>query len=45
MRLTFDDGKDNLGVAEVLTEVVDLALVFEDLRLLGSLFFREVLHL
>lgn len=40
-----DDGEDDLRVAEVLTEIVDFTLVFEDLRLLGSFFLGQVLHI
>lgn len=44
-QFTLDDGEDNLGVAEVLAEIVDLALMLDDLRLLCAFLFRQVLHI
>ena len=44
MRLTLDDGKDDLRVAEVLSEGVDLALVLEDLGLLRAFLLWQVFH-
>ena len=42
--LTFDDGKDDVVVDELLPELANFGIFLNDLRLLGALFLRQVLH-
>ena len=42
--LTFDDGKDDVVVDELLPELANFGIFLNDLRLLRALFLRQVLH-
>ena len=41
---TLDNGKDDIVVGQVLSEVSRFVLLFENLRLLGAFLLRQVLH-
>ena len=42
--LTFDNGKDDVVVDELLPELANFGIFLNDLRLLRALFLRQVLH-
>ena len=42
--LTFDDGKNDVVVDELLPELADFSIFLKDLRLLSALLLRQVLH-